>query len=415
MSADAPPPTGLFRAQALQQQSAPRYGAVLLAPPPGARFFVPLVLALLAGAGVLLGASHTRTVMVTGTLRPVRGVVQVTAVQSGIIAQRAVVDGQRIAAGAAMFMLSNERVSMRGEAAGDAARQLQVQHDSLWLEQRDRERQHAQQSLGLRQQLTALQAEQLQLAQQLRLQQQRVELAQATADRYRALQQQGFVAALQWQDRQAELLDQQQRLAELQRALSSNRQQQAAADLALQDRAAQAAREQQALRRELAALEAQISDSESRRELIVRAPIAGTVDAVMVERGQSVALNQVLAALLPEDSPLEAELQVPAAAAGFLRSGAPVSLRYDAYAWQKFGQYRGTVREVSRTTVQSGTAPPVYRVRVRLEQQYVNAYGQPLRLKSGMSLQAGMALETRRLYEWLLSPLYSLRGAAHGG
>jgi len=408
------PHRGLFRRQALLQQQAPRFGAVLLARPPGAVFFVPLAIGVLSGVSALLFASHTRTVMVGGTLRPLQGVVQVVATQSGTVAQRAVADGERVRTGAALFVLANERSSASGDATRAAALQLQVQRDSLRADQHERQRQYVRQRQALQAQLDGLHAGQTQLLQQMQLQQQRVELAEVTAERYLQLQQQGFIAALQWQDRHAELLDQRQRLAELQRALSVNRQQLAAAQLALQDRAAQVAREQQALLRELAAIEAQLSDSESRRELIIRAPISGVVDAVTVERGQSVAVNQVLAALLPEASPLEAELQVPATAAGFLRRGAVVTLRYDAYAWQKFGQQRGVIREISRTTLPGGASTPVYRVRVTLEHQSITAYGQPMPLKPGMSLQAGIQLERRRLYQWLLNPLYSLRGVANG-
>lgn len=403
----------LFRRQALLRQSAPRLGAVLPGPP-GARLFAPLAIGLLAAVGALLFASHTRTVMVSGVLRPRLGIAQVTVAQSGIVTQLHVVDGQHVAEGAALLVLSNERASPAGDAAREITWQLQKQRDSVHSELRERRQQEATQRQGQRQQQLALQSAQWQLAQQLQLQLQRVELAEVTASRYGVLQQQGFVPELQWQDRQAELLDQQQRLAELQRAASANRAQLAAVELALHETTAQAARETQALLRNLASIEAQISDGESRRELIVKAPIAGVVDAVAAERGQSVAINQVLLALLPDDSPLEAELYVPAAAAGFLHSGAPVSLRYDAFAYQKFGQQRGAIREISRSTVPRGTAAPVYRVRVALERQSIAAYGQPVPLKPGMSLQAGIQLETRRLYEWLLSPLYSLRSAADG-
>jgi membrane fusion protein len=40
------------------------------------------------------------------------------------------------------------------------------------------------------------------------------------------------------------------------------------------------------------------------------------------------------------------------------------------------------------------------------------AYGAPRQLRAGMAVEADVLLETRRLYEWVLEPLYSLRGRA---
>ncbi|MEI0692988.1 HlyD family secretion protein, partial [Pseudomonas aeruginosa] len=42
--------------------------------------------------------------------------------------------------------------------------------------------------------------------------------------------------------------------------------------------------------------------------------------------------------------------------------------------------------------------------------QAVTAYGQPRPLQSGMLLNADILQDTRRLYEWVLEPLYSLTG-----
>jgi membrane fusion protein len=53
---------------------------------------------------------------------------------------------------------------------------------------------------------------------------------------------------------------------------------------------------------------------------------------------------------------------------------------------------------------------PIYRIRLKLEQQNVLAYGKALPLKSGMLVDASILLEQRRLYEWVLEPLFSIAG-----
>ena len=102
-------------------------------------------------------------------------------------------------------------------------------------------------------------------------------------------------------------------------------------------------------------------------------------------------------------------------------------IRYDAYPHQKFGQYDAKVRSVSRATVGPGelaeaagaTGPladlgasgqPVYRITVDLDAQSATAYGRDAPLQPGMTLQADIQIETRRLWQWILEPLHSLRG-----
>jgi membrane fusion protein len=51
---------------------------------------------------------------------------------------------------------------------------------------------------------------------------------------------------------------------------------------------------------------------------------------------------------------------------------------------------------------------PLYRVLVRLEQQTVSAYGKPEALKPGMTVDADILLDRRRLIEWVLEPLYGV-------
>lgn len=53
---------------------------------------------------------------------------------------------------------------------------------------------------------------------------------------------------------------------------------------------------------------------------------------------------------------------------------------------------------------------PVYRLRAKLTQQQMQAFGKSFFLKSGMLFEADIMLEQRTLIEWLLEPIYSLRG-----
>ena len=56
----------------------------------------------------------------------------------------------------------------------------------------------------------------------------------------------------------------------------------------------------------------------------------------------------------------------------------------------------------------------VYRITVRLDSQAVRAYGSAMALQPGTQLEADIALEKRRLIEWVLDPLFTLTGKWQG-
>ncbi len=127
--------------------------------------------------------------------------------------------------------------------------------------------------------------------------------------------------------------------------------------------------------------------------------------------------GQPMVAVLPAASTLQAELWIPTQAVGFIRAGEQVVIRYRAYPYQKFGQYFGRVQQVSRSSlspseVNKATGKDIkeasYRVLVRLESQHVQVYGRPETLRPGMTLDADILLDRRRLFEWLFDPIYSL-------
>ncbi|BDT56839.1 hypothetical protein MasN3_03330 [Massilia varians] len=116
-------------------------------------------------------------------------------------------------------------------------------------------------------------------------------------------------------------------------------------------------------------------------------------------------------------------MYVPSRAVGFIKPGMTALLRYQAFPYQKFGQHAARVREVATTSVRPEELPtsaaampgasqsePVYRVRLELDQQTVRAYGTAMPLRSGMLVDASVMLERRKLYEWVLEPVFSISG-----
>ena len=55
------------------------------------------------------------------------------------------------------------------------------------------------------------------------------------------------------------------------------------------------------------------------------------------------------------------------------------------------------------------TCEALFRINVRLDQQTITSYGEPLQLKAGLTLEADVLQERRKIWEWVLEPLLAAR------
>jgi len=136
----------------------------------------------------------------------------------------------------------------------------------------------------------------------------------------------------------------------------------------------------------------------------------GKIDSVPVHVGEEISMGQPLVHLLPADSELVGVLRIPVHAAGFIQQGQPISMRYSAYPHQKYGIYQGVISQLDETPSAGNDGNFFYTAKVTLETSDVLAHGKHYPLKTGMSFEADVMLSRRSFAEWLLEPLYSLRG-----
>lgn len=416
---DAPLP--LFRQQAIDQISVRQYGSVLLTRAVShtvlTALFVVIAVAIVA---FFMLFNTTRKAQCQGVLLPTAGVIRILPTQTGIVQEVRVKDGQAVNAGDVLFVLSSERSSSNADATQKTISALLTRRrDSFDSELTQSAQQSRQRLAAAHTRARDIDAEIHRTDDQIVLQQRRVALAEQAQKRYDDLQASHFISAAQLQDKQAELLDQQQRLAELRRVASVSQRDLAAAQADARDVQVQGQRDAGSLQRDAAKVEQDLTESESRRELLVRAPQAGVVTAIAATAGQNAATSTALASLLPAGAQLQAEIYAPSRSIGFIKPGMTVLLRYQAYPYQKFGQHRARVAEVAMTSLRpdelampgvAGAAEPLYRIRLKLDAQNVQAYGKSMPLKSGMLVDASVLLEQRRLYEWVLEPLFSIAG-----
>nr|HNH51140.1 HlyD family efflux transporter periplasmic adaptor subunit [Nitrosomonas sp.] len=172
-----------------------------------------------------------------------------------------------------------------------------------------------------------------------------------------------------------------------------------------------------AIERQISELEQQLTETDLRRSIVLTAPTEGIVTTLLAEMGQMAQPNLPLLSILPAGAQLQAQLLVPTHSVGFIKPGQMVSLRYQAFPYQRFGHHLGEIIEVSRAVIQPNEAnlpvsiqESVYRATVRLPQQQIIAYGELLPLQPEMILDADIHLDRRRLIEWVFDPLLSITG-----
>lgn len=405
----------LFRAAAVAARKRDGLGAIVLVRPISFTFLTAFAAAIAGGlVSVACFASYTAHATLRGRLVPERGVIDVTTQQAGTIVEKRAAEGARVAAGDALLVLSSERLTRTGAVlAAAVGAELEQRRTSLAEQIDNTRRLESTERAALRARREALGAETASLAEALTAKRRRLALAERAAQRYADVRARGFLSEEQWAMREAELLEQQSGLEALEREDAALARLAAELDERIETLEPRYANAVAELERALAATERELVENDARRATVVTAPQPGTLTGVAAEVGQPVEPGAVLARIVPNEPTLVAELFAPSRAVGFVAVGDAVRLRYAAFPYQKFGHARGTVTGVSAATVASDATragEPLYRVTVALEAQTVAAYGEPRRLLSGMAVEADVLAERRRLYEWVLEPLYALAG-----
>lgn len=412
----------LFRKEAQEARHVPSIGAIVLARP--LSFSIATIIALCLACGVILLfalGSYTRRTTVDGLVMPDTGLVKIYTPRPGVIVKRHVREEERVVQGQTLFTVSSELQSA-GAGPTQSALIAQARQRKLSLQQQMEKTRTLQQNErdALKARIANLREALASIDTQLAAQSNRASLAADAAARYERLFAQHFISKDQAQQRQADLLDQQANVHRLRRDRAGIQQTLKEAESEFAGLAFKQQNQLSPLTRGMIEIEEAVIENEARREFVVTAPEPGVIAAVIAEPGQMADGTHPIAGIVPEGAHWQAHLFVPSAAIGFVKIGDAVLIRYQAYPYQRFGQYPAKVVSVARTALSaaelattvgsSATSGTFYRITVALQKQHVNAYGVLQKLQAGMTLQADILQERRRLYEWILDPLYSLTG-----
>ena len=409
----------LFRQEAIDALREKFLGEATIARP--LPFWVLTMLGLVA-AGMMIAVAvwgqYTRRERAEGFLQLDVGAAKVSFTDSGRVAELMVKEGQEIKEGVPMARISTERATATSTSTGTVVSgELTQRRGSLEKEQGQMRELAEQQLQQVRKKAVDLQTEIAQIEREIKLQSQRLASAKEQAQRFAQLAKEKFVSDIVARQKQDEATDQDIRLQALRRQKSTLERDLSTAKLEEPSVALRARAQEEQVNRQISELQQTMVQEAAKRETIIRAPITGIVTNITVSSGQSVAADAAFATILPAGSKLQVELLVPTRAIGFVTKGKEVSLRYEAFPFERFGQYRGVIADVSQTVWSPGdkvgpltVREPAYRITAKLDRQSVEAMGQEIPLRSGMLVNADILLEKRSLLEWIFEPVLQLRG-----
>lgn len=175
-------------------------------------------------------------------------------------------------------------------------------------------------------------------------------------------------------------------------------------------------------RAEVVKLEDELSASrykrDERKSVLKHTDLASPTDGIV----KLVRVNTVGGVLKPGDelmqiSPVDDELlvetKVNPADVGLLRTGLPVTLRFDAFDSSIYGNVKGTLRYISPDTLTeqgpSGQSQTYYRAQVAIDwaatQQQSASYIQPKDIKPGLTVTADVLTGQRSILNYLIKPV----------
>jgi len=177
-----------------------------------------------------------------------------------------------------------------------------------------------------------------------------------------------------------------------------------------------------------ASLNEQLVQAEQRRQLqTLTAPVDGTVQQLAVHTvGGVVTPAQQLMVIVPADARLEAEAMVSNRDIGFVHPGQQVEVKVDTFNFTRYGLLHGEVASVSQDAIvrdkppdRQGAAKPgaltdtsepqgqelVYAARIALDRTQMQIEDKLIDLTPGMAVTAEIKTGSRRIIQYLLSPL----------
>jgi len=410
----------LFREDVSKAQSANSlYGGIVLTQPFSIYFVIIVIFLFLSLCLSFLSFSeYARKERVKGFLVPDSGIIKVYPGRSGNIDRIYVSDGQSVQKGDLIAKVSLSRVQLNGiDLSVSLISSLKSQISLLEQDYKSTLLMADLDLSELNQRLNDYAESIKVLERQKALLKDKQHLQKMEYERFSKIYHDGYLS-------EAEYHVQEQKLLQIAQEIESNYANIVSVNSQLNETRAEVSRHPHKaglmlaeIERRKADVKRQLDEIQNGYQFSVVANESGVVTSISVKEGEFISANRPILSIIPDGGELIAELLLPTRSAGFVKLHDEVRLRFEAFPYQRFGHISSEVSRVDKSLVVQGEidipvhlSEPVYRVQAKLSKQVINAYGEEFLLKPGMLLEADIILDRRSLLDWLLDPIYSLKG-----
>ncbi|MEH2176793.1 HlyD family efflux transporter periplasmic adaptor subunit [Nostoc sp.] len=169
-----------------------------------------------------------------------------------------------------------------------------------------------------------------------------------------------------------------------------------------------------AMQSEIAQIKSQIASLNLQlQQRVVRSPIDGIIFALPIDKpGSVVQPGQMIAQISPKESPFVLKAEMPSQQSGFLKVGARVKIKFDAYPFQDYGVMLGRVSHISPDSKVKETNSgkiETFDLDIALQQPYIQNGDKRILITPGQTATAEVIIRQRRVIDFILDPFKKLQ------
>jgi hemolysin D len=121
--------------------------------------------------------------------------------------------------------------------------------------------------------------------------------------------------------------------------------------------------------------------------------------------GGVVPAAEPLMMIVPKVNIIEIEASLENKDIGFVQEGQTAAVKVDAFEYTKYGTIPAHVTHVSHDAIQDDKKGLIYSVIITMDKSSIDVDGRNMPLSAGMSVKVEIKTGTRRVIEYVLSPL----------
>ena len=237
------------------------------------------------------------------------------------------------------------------------------------------------------------------LLQQKSLLQQDLSLSDTTFKAHEILKEEKVISAMDYRNEKSKMLAKEMTLPQINSTIISNEGQQNDKRKEVAELENQIQQQKNLFVQALNTFKSQLDDWKKKYLLI--APIDGKISfSTFLQENQQLRQGQVICFINPGNSNYYVETLIPQYNFGKIKTGQEVLLKFQAYPYQEFGRVKGKIEFISNAPSDSG-----YLAKVILPEGLITNYKKVIQYRTGLSMQADIITDKRRLLERLFSNL----------